>query len=59
MSERIARQALKNGLVCRPLGQAVVLAPPFIITEAEIAELFAILRRTLDQVHEGIANRVA
>ncbi len=57
VSERIARQALKNGLICRPLGQAVVLAPPFIITEPQIEELFTILRRTLDQVHAGLPKR--
>jgi adenosylmethionine-8-amino-7-oxononanoate aminotransferase len=54
VSERIARQALKNGLICRPLGQSVVLAPPFIITPAEIEELFAILERTMDEVHAGL-----
>lgn len=51
VSERISRQALKNGLICRPLGQAIVLAPPFIITKDEIQALFATLRLTLDQVH--------
>ena len=56
VSERVARQALKNGLVCRPLGQAVVLAPPFIITPAEIDELFDILRRTLDEVYAGLGE---
>lgn len=59
VSERVARQALKNGLICRPLGQAIVLAPPFIITESEIAELFAILRRTLDEVYAGIRVKAA
>ena len=54
VSERVTNQAQVNGLVCRPLGQAVVLAPPFIITEEQITELFDILRRTLDEVYEGI-----
>ncbi len=54
VSERVARQALKNGLICRPLGAAIILAPPFIITNAEIDELFDILQRTLDEVHTGI-----
>lgn len=59
VSERVARQALKNGLICRPLGQAIVLAPPFIITEAEIADLFTILRRTLDEVYADIRAKAA
>ena len=59
VSERVARQALKNGLICRPLGQSIVLAPPFIITETQIGELFGILRRTLDEVHAGISKKAA
>ena len=57
VSERVARQALKNGLICRPLGQAVVLAPPFIITEGQIEELFTLLDQTLDQVWAGLEER--
>lgn len=56
VSERVARQALKNGLICRPLGQSIVLAPPFIIKADEIKLLFSILGRTLDEVHEGIVR---
>lgn len=59
ISERVAQQALRNGLICRPLGQSVVLAPPFIITESEIDELFSILGRTLDEVHAGLGARAA
>ena len=55
VSERVAGQALRNGLICRPLGGAVVLAPPFIITETQIDELFAMLRRTLDEVWAELA----
>ena len=59
VSERVARQALRNGLICRPLGAALVLAPPFIITEAQIDELFGTLRRTLDEVWAGLAPAAA
>lgn len=54
VSERVARRALKNGLICRPLGQAIVLAPPFIITRDEIRDMFEILRLTLDDVLAGL-----
>jgi adenosylmethionine-8-amino-7-oxononanoate aminotransferase len=57
VSERVARRALKNGLICRPLGQAIVLAPPFIITRDEIRDMFEILRLTLDQVLAGLPLR--
>ena len=59
VSERVSRQALANGLICRPLGAAVVLAPPFIITEAQIGELFGILRQTLDQVYASVKKSAA
>ncbi|MGF7160350.1 adenosylmethionine-8-amino-7-oxononanoate aminotransferase [Rhodoligotrophos appendicifer] len=59
VSEKIAGVALKHGLIVRPLGSAVVLAPPFIITEAEIDELFSILERTLDEVHASVMKLAA
>jgi len=41
--------ALEEGLGLREAGDAIVLAPPLIITESEIDELFARLGRTLDR----------
>ena len=57
VSEQIANSALENGLICRPIGQAIVLAPPFIITRGQIDELFDKLETTLDQVFQigGVA----
>jgi 4-aminobutyrate---pyruvate transaminase len=57
VSERVARQAMKNGLICRPLGPAVVLAPPFIITKEQVDELFRLLRRTLDEVYATLPGK--
>ena len=54
ISERIANKALKKGLICRPLGQAIVLGPPFIITEAEIDQIFDILEETVDEVFADV-----
>lgn len=50
IGERIANTALDHGLICRPIGQAIVLAPPFVITMAEIDELFDKLERTMAEV---------
>ncbi len=50
ISEEIANAALAQGLICRPLGQAIVLCPPFIIAPEEIDELFERLDRALDSV---------
>ncbi len=50
VAEAIANIALENGLICRPVGQAIVVAPPFIITRHEIDELFDKLSKTIEQV---------
>ena len=50
VAEQIANVALDYGLICRPVGQAIVVAPPFIITREQIDELFLKLKSTIDQV---------
>lgn len=50
VGEQVANAALDNGLICRPLGQAIVLAPPFIISHHQVDELFDKLERTMAQV---------
>ncbi|MDP6876160.1 MAG: aminotransferase [Alphaproteobacteria bacterium] len=42
-----------NGLFIRPVGDTIVCAPPLIITQAEIDEMFRRLRRALDDGLEG------
>lgn len=54
VSERIANKALEKGLICRPLGAAIVLGPPFIITEAQIDEMFDILEETMAEVFADV-----
>ncbi|MEM7168632.1 MAG: aminotransferase [Pseudomonadota bacterium] len=50
VAEQIANVALENGLICRPVGQSIVVAPPFIITQDQIVELFDKLSKTIKQV---------
>ncbi len=50
ISERIANRCIDEGLICRPLGQGIVLCPPFIITEAHLDEIFAKLERAMTDV---------
>jgi 4-aminobutyrate---pyruvate transaminase len=54
IGERIARAAQQRGLIVRPLGSSVVLAPPFIINEAELEEMFSILADVLDAVQRDL-----
>lgn len=50
VSERIANTCTDHGLICRPLGQAIVLCPPFICTPAHLDEMFGKLEAALTRV---------
>ena len=50
IGERIANACADRGLICRPLGGAIVLCPPFILTEAQMEEMLAILNDALTAV---------
>ncbi|MDP5306829.1 aminotransferase [Paracoccus spongiarum] len=49
VSERIANACTDVGLICRPLGQSIVLCPPFILTEAQMDEM-------LDKLEQGLVR---
>ncbi|MDP3342707.1 aminotransferase [Frigidibacter sp.] len=55
VSERIANTCTDHGLICRPLGQAIVLCPPFIMTEAQMDEMFDKLGAALKKVFAEVA----
>ncbi|KFI32090.1 aspartate aminotransferase family protein [Haematobacter massiliensis] len=55
VSERIANTCTDHGLICRPLGQSIVLCPPFIITEGQMDEMFEKLEAALKQVFAEVA----
>jgi len=50
VSERIANTCTDHGLICRPLGQAVVLCPAFVMTEPQMDEMFEKLGLALNKV---------
>jgi adenosylmethionine-8-amino-7-oxononanoate aminotransferase len=50
VSERIANSCTDHGLICRPLGQSIVLAPPFIMTDSQMDEMFEKLGAALRKV---------
>jgi len=47
MGDKVANMSIDNGLICRPLGPAIVLCPQFIITKSQIDEMFDSLHNTL------------
>ena len=55
VSERIANASTDAGLICRPLGQSIVLCPPFIMTEAQMDEMFEKLGQALKKVFAEVA----
>ena len=55
VSERIANTCTDHGLICRPLGQSIVLCPPFIMTDAQMDEMFDKLSGALDEVFAQVA----
>ena len=55
ISERVANTCTDHGLICRPLGQAIVLCPAFIITETQMDEMFNKLGDALKQVLAEVA----
>ena len=55
VSERIANTCTDHGLICRPLGQSIVLCPPFIMTEAQMDEMFEKLDAALRKVFADVA----
>ena len=54
LGDIVANKSIENGLICRPLGPAIVLCPQFIITKEQIDEVFDILHDTLKSVFKGI-----
>ncbi len=55
VSDRIANACTDQGLICRPLGQSIVLAPPFIITDDQMDEMFDKLERAVTKVFAEVA----
>lgn len=55
VSERIANTCTDHGLICRPLGQSIVLCPAFNLTNGQMDEMCEKLDGALRQVFSAIA----
>ena len=53
VGERIVEMAYARGLITRPIGDSVILAPPFIITHEQIEEMTATLGEVLDELADA------
>ena len=47
-----------NGVIMRAVGDRLILAPPFVITHAQVDEMFALIRKCLDAAVEEIKANV-
>ena len=56
IGERIVQAAYERGLITRPIGDAVIVAPPFMITHEQIGELMATLRAVLDEIADAASR---
>lgn len=48
--------SIANGLIMRAVEDAMILSPPLVISEAEIDELFSIVRASLDQTYDDLQS---
>jgi putrescine aminotransferase len=45
------KHCFDNGLVMRAVGDRMIVAPPLVITRAQIDEMFGLVRQALDRTH--------
>ena len=50
MGDKVANLSIDNGLICRPLGPAIVLCPQFIINNNQIDKIFDSLHKTIKEI---------
>ena len=50
MGDTVANKSIDNGLICRPLGPAIVLCPQFIINQKQIDQIFDSLHKTIKEI---------
>ena len=56
ISERIANACEDRGLICRPLGNSIVLCPPFILSDSQLSEMFEKLSLGLQDALAGLGQ---
>jgi adenosylmethionine-8-amino-7-oxononanoate aminotransferase len=55
LGKQISKACLKNGLLLRAEAHWFSIAPPLIVTEKELDEMFGILEKSIDQVLKSIS----
>jgi len=47
----------RNGVIMRAVGDRMIIAPPLVITRAQIDEMISLIRRCLDQTLQDVKAR--
>ena len=55
--DHIGQAALMQGLIVRPVGNVVVMCPPFIISHAEIDFICSVLAEACTNIHTALQNQ--
>ncbi len=50
------RHCFKNGLIMRAVGDRMIIAPPLVMTRAQIDEMMALIRRCLDATRDELQH---
>jgi 4-aminobutyrate--pyruvate transaminase len=53
---RFDAEALRNGLIIRPMGDTIAICPPLIIDEAGVDEIIELFGRTLATTEQAVAS---
>ena len=55
MTEKLVKAGYNEGIIIRPIGNAVIFAPPFIIEPHQIDELFDAFGTVFEKVMDEVA----
>jgi len=47
----------RNGVIMRAVGDRMIIAPPLVISRAQIDEMIGLIRRCLDQTRQDLKSR--
>ena len=53
---RVREACFRDGLIIRAARNCMMMAPPLVISEAEVDEFMAILSHALDEVHADLVS---
>jgi 4-aminobutyrate--pyruvate transaminase len=56
---RVVQEALRRGVILRPVGDTITFCPPLIVTRSELDQLFDTVSEALDVVAATLPGKMA